>query len=442
MKKAAIIAAAALLSAGLQAQKDELKTLKKIYERETTTEKDLAEYKAAVAKAETYLGTANDADRVAINFYKAETPFMDLAVAMQKPENQKNPMLMAQIFSPEKLDLIARTYADTREFEAKSGKLNFTKDIDETVKSYAPQLIDVAIAMGKAGKNAEAARLMYDVYLMDKKNQDNLFYAASFAVNGKDYDNALEYYNELKALKYSGEGMVYWATNTANNKEESFSSKALRDNMVSTKAYIKPRDEKLPSKRGEIFKNIALIYLQQGKKEEAKAAFADAIRENPDDTNLLASEANLYLDLKEYDVYKTKVAALMQKDPNNADLVYNLGVVAMQANQDKEAETYFNRALQIDPNYANAYMNLAALKLKGDEQVVQEMNNLGTSEKDNKRYDVLKKQRVAAFTAALPYLEKANALDPKNEAVYNNLLSVYNFLEMSDKAKALKARKP
>jgi tetratricopeptide (TPR) repeat protein len=114
----------------------------------------------------------------------------------------------------------------------------------------------------------------------------------------------------------------------------------------------------------------------------------------------------------------------------------------MQANQDKEAETYFNRALQIDPNYANAYMNLAALKLKGDEQVVKEMNNLGTSEKDNKRYDVLKKQRVAAFTAALPYLEKANALDPKNEAVYNNLLSVYNFLEMSDKAKALKARKP
>jgi len=431
-----------LLSAGLYAQKDELKTLKKIYDKDEPSDKDLVEYKAALAKADAYLSNASEADRVTINYYKAYAPELELALAMQKPENQKNPMLLSQLFSPDKVDMIAKAYAEMREYEAKSGKQTFTKDIDDDVKTLGPQLINVAVALGKAEKNAEAARLMYDVYLMDKKNQDNLFYAASFAVNGKDYDNALKYYNELKALKYSGEGTVYWAVNTVNNKEESFPSKALRDQMVSNKAYIKPRDEKLPSKRGEIYKNIALIYRSQGKNNEAKSAFADAIRENPDDIDLLANEANMYLELKDYDTYKTKVDALLAKKPNDADLVYNLGVVSMEANHDKEAENYFNKAIQIDPNYSNAYMNLAALKLKGDELVVKEMNSLGTSDKDNKRYDVLKKQRIAAFTAAMPYLEKANQLDPKNEAVYGNLLSVYNFLEMTDKAKALKTRKP
>ncbi|MFD0778916.1 hypothetical protein ACFQZF_10865 [Flavobacterium myungsuense] len=68
------------------------------------------------------------------------------------------------------------------------------------------------------------------------------------------------------------------------------------------------------------------------------------------------------------------------------------------------------------------------------------MNKLGTSEKDNKRYEVLKKQRLAVFMDTLPFLEKANELDPKNEDVSTTLLNVYGALEMSDKKKALKAK--
>ena len=68
------------------------------------------------------------------------------------------------------------------------------------------------------------------------------------------------------------------------------------------------------------------------------------------------------------------------------------------------------------------------------------MNKLGTSEKDNKKYEVLKKQREKIFQDALPYLEKANELNPKNEDVATTLLNVYGALEMTDKKKALKAK--
>jgi hypothetical protein len=68
------------------------------------------------------------------------------------------------------------------------------------------------------------------------------------------------------------------------------------------------------------------------------------------------------------------------------------------------------------------------------------MNKLGTSDKDTKRYDVLKKQRDGVFTSALPYLEKAYELKPDNEDVTTTLLNVYGALEMTDKKKALKAK--
>jgi len=80
------------------------------------------------------------------------------------------------------------------------------------------------------------------------------------------------------------------------------------------------------------------------------------------------------------------------------------------------------------------------LLLRGDDKYVEEMNKLGTSEKDNKRYTVLKAEREKNFKSVLPYLEKAVELKPTDEPANKTLLSVYNALEMTDKYKAFKAK--
>jgi tetratricopeptide (TPR) repeat protein len=205
------------------------------------------------------------------------------------------------------------------------------------------------------------------------------------------------------------------------------------------KVYSDPRDEKIPSKRGEIYKNIALILIQKDKTEQAKTALSDARKANPDDTSLIISEADLYLKLQDFATYKKLVSEVLEKDPNNPDLLFNLGVVSSK-NDAAAAESYYKKAIEIKPDYVNAYLNLSILKLEGETKIVDEINKLGTSEKDNKRYEVLKKQREEIFKSALPYLEKANELDPKNEDVAATLLNVYGALEMTDKKKALKAK--
>ncbi|MFV8358570.1 tetratricopeptide repeat protein, partial [Flavobacterium sp. XS1P32] len=201
-----------------------------------------------------------------------------------------------------------------------------------------------------------------------------------------------------------------------------------------------PRTEAIPSKRGEIYKNIALILVQKGKTEEAKKAVSDARLANPEDTSLILTEANLYLETKDFDTYKKLVAQVLEKNPNDADLVFNLGVLSANAKNTVDAEKYYKRVIEINPQYTNAYINLAAMKLENEKVIIDEMNKLGTSTNDMKRYDELKKNRENLFKSTIPFLEKAVELDPKNVDVNKTLLGVYSALEMTTEYKTLKAK--
>jgi len=429
-----LLASAVLVSVSSFGQKDELKTLKKIYAKEVPTANDLAEYKATVTKLEPL--ATEEADKVYANFYKCMLPILKI---ISYGPNATSDQLGTE-FSPKAITEIANGLTATLEYEKKTGKKLYTDDILETITNYKPLMINYAVNLGDAKRFKDASDVLYAVYILDKKDQDKLFYAASYSVNAQDFTKALTYYNELKTLNYSGESTIFWATNKTSKKEETFTTKAERDIFIKGGTHEKPRDEKTESKRGEIFKNIALILVEQGKIDEAKTAVADARKTSPNDVSLILTEADLYLKAKDFDTYTKLINEALAKDPTNVDLVYNLGVISGNANKLDEAEKYYKKALELNPNYFNANLNLAELKLRSDEKFVAEMNKLGTSEKDNKRYEAIKVERDKNFKSILPYLEKAVELEPNNEAARKTLLSVYNALEMTDKYKALKAK--
>lgn len=430
------IAAAFFVTLAATAQKDQLKTLKKIYDKETPTAKDLGEYRAALVTAEPLIGAASESDRVYFNFYKASTPILEMSM----PENQSNAMAQARLFSIANIKNFASAAEAVKQFE-KTGKKIYTNDIVETVGWLKPALQNYAVLLGNQGKHKEASDVLFAIYNLDNADADFLYYAANYAITAQDYDAALNYYTKLKDINYSGERTVYYATSVLTDKEDSFNTKDEMTKAISFKTHVKPREEKELSKRGEIYKNIALILVSQDKDAEAKAAIAQARAANPDDTSLMLTEADMYLKLKDTESYKKLVGQILAKNPNDAVLTYNLGVLAMNGNQDAEAETYFKRTIEIDPKNVNAYLNLAAIKLKADTKFVDDMNKLGTSTADNKKYEQLKASRNQLFLSVLPSLEKAYELDPTNGPVIDNLMSVYNYLEMTDKYKALKAKK-
>lgn len=471
--KYVILASALLISVSSFAQKDQIKAAEKALKNGNA-----AEAVATLKQAETTIGSATDAEKAQYYFVKGNA-LADLA--NKKVEVAKN------------LSAAAKAYQEVLAVEKTSGKSKYTADAKTALADMKSQLINSAVdatkeaddkvlkcvtetkkilADYKLSLNAKtdkeiealvekkrqdltdcekikidsyklASSLLYQAYELDKSDMEKLYYSANYAVNGQEYDKALAMYDELKKSNFSGEGTSYFAKNALNEQEEFFGSnaaaKADRDTKVRLKLYTNPRDEKVPSKRGEIYKNIALILVQQGKTEEAKKALAEAREANPDDTSITLTEANVYLELNDFATYKKLITDVLAKNPNDADLVYNLGVIASKTDV-VEAEKYYKRAIEIKPDYISAYLNLAIMKLDADKKIIDEMNKLGTSEKDTKRYEVLKKQRNDMFNSALPYLEKAYELEPGNADVANTLLNVYGALEMTDKKKALKAK--
>ncbi|HEX8562141.1 MAG TPA: tetratricopeptide repeat protein [Flavobacterium sp.] len=429
------IAAALFISLAGHAQKEELKALKKIYDKDTPTAKDITDYRAALDQATPLMGAASASDRAYFDYYQASAPWVELSTGV----NKTNPQIALSKITGSDVSRFSAASAAVIELEKNAGKKVLTEGVTKTIARIKPQLLSYAVQLGDKKKFREAADILYAVYQLDKSDADNLYYAANYAVDAKDTEAALRYYRELADINYSGEGTLYFATSLASDREESFASEAEMMKFVGLKTHTKPRKEAVPSKRGEIYKSIAVLLLSQNKTDEAKAAFTKARAENPNDTSLMLSEADLYLKLNEMDNYKRLIGEVLAKDPNNAVLTYNLGVVALNGGQPAEAEKHFLRAVELDPTSANAYINLAAIKLQADEKLVEQMNKLGTSAAENKRYDLLKAERTRLFQGTLPYLEKAHELQPENATVTDNLISVYNYLEMKDKYNALKA---
>jgi len=435
--KQIIIASTLLVSVASFAQKDELKALKKLYAKEVLKGEDLVEYKNLVTKVAPL--ATEEGDKVYAEFYKSMIPILDMNALAQDVTLTplQVQMKMAKAVTPKTISELSKGLIATLDYEKKVGKKIQTDDINETITSFKPTLLNYAIFLGNEKKQKEAAEVLYAIYQLDKKDTDNLYYAANYAVNGQDYENSLKYYRELKAINYSGEKTLFIAKNKATGIEENFTKKEERDNLVKLGTHSNPREEKEPSKKAEITKNIALILVELDRKDEAKAALADARKENPNDVNLITYEADIYLKMNDTENYKRLINEALAKSPNDKVLLFNLGVTSGNSNQLEDAEKYYKRVIEIDPKYTDAYLNLSDIILKPDAKIVKDMNNLGVSAKDQKQYEVLKAERQKLFNKAMPVLEKAYELDPTNEVVKSNLKSVYSFLELNDKVKAM-----
>ncbi|WP_121665370.1 tetratricopeptide repeat protein [Mesonia aquimarina] len=302
------------------------------------------------------------------------------------------------------------------------------------------KLINTAIKDQESANFTLATKKLHEAYQLNKKDTLYLYYAASSAVNDKDYDTALTYYNQLRKMGYVGQGYEYTAVNKESGEVETFKNENDRDLYVQSGDYIKPEKRKTDSKRGEIIKNIALIYVQKDQEDKALDAIKEARQNSPDDTSLMLVEADLYGKMGDDEKYSALMEKVVAKDPTNANLYYNLGVTTAKMGKKDEAIKYYKKAIKYDPSMINAYINLSTLILSEEREIVDEMNGLGMSKADTKRYDELTEKKNNLYKEALPYLEKAVELEPTDVELNRTLMNIYYQLGENEKAKAIKAK--
>ncbi|MCM5663441.1 tetratricopeptide repeat protein [Galbibacter mesophilus] len=417
MKKQVLLASAVLVSSFAMAQRSELRDAEKALDN------------GSAAQAKTTLQALSSTIESADDKYKAEYYFLTGKTYADLAKKSG-----ADADYEKAVEFLNKTI----EFE-KSYKTKYTDDANEVLNNLSGDIVNAAVEDNKNQNFEGAAKKLHMAYEMTD-NQDYLYFAASSAVNGGNFDTALGYYEQLKDAGYTGESTAYVATNKETGEVENLGTEQNRDLMVKSGQYTDPKEEKTESRMPEIVKNIALIYNEKGETEKAAEAIKEARAANPDDINLLLTEANMYIKMGDKAKFQSLMEEAIQKDPNNPTLYYNLGVILGEQGNKEKAQEYYEKAMELDPENENVYLNMASLILSDERAMVEEMNGLGNSAADNKRYDELKAEREALYKSAAPYLEKLLTINPKNVDAVRTLMNIYGTTGEQAKYKEMKEK--
>ena len=349
--------------------------------------------------------------------------------------------LAGKIYSEQKqFGAAFEALASAKQLEAVNNSSKYTADIEMLVNKVSNEAVNKAVEENQNENYVVAADLLVMVYNVDQEqNTDYLYYAASSAVNGGDFDRALAYYQELKDMNYTGSVEKFYATKSDTGEEIELSAETYVL-FQKQKEYSNFRTKMTESKLPEIVKNIALIYVQQKRNDLAIGAIKEAREANPLDVGLILTEANLYIQLGDKEKFSVLMKEAIEKDPNNHILYFNLGVITADQGDRPTARSYYENAIELDSTYAASYINLAALILDEEPEIVEKMNALGNSRVDNIKYEQFKKEREALFLEAVPFLEKLNEIDPTNIEALTTLKNIFGTIGDAAKFKMMKAK--
>ena len=282
--------------------------------------------------------------------------------------------------------------------------------------------------------NLEAA------YKVSKKDTLYLYNAALLATEAEEYSTALDFYERLIKLGYTGISINYLAAEKETGKEQVFQDKKSRDFSVDViGTHESPRDQIAKSVEIDMLRSIAAIYRNQSNFKKSIEYLEKAKLIDSNDINLILLESNIRWEMGEVDQYQSLISKALEIEPNNVDLIFNLGVVNAEKGHFEDAISYYNKVIEIDSDYTKAYLNAAAMILEKEEPMIEEMNSLGTSTSDYNRYDELKIERENLYREAIPYLEKVFELEDDNLNAARTLRNIFSQLDETESYNKYKA---
>lgn len=315
------------------------------------------------------------------------------------------------------------------------------KNAKEGLKAAEEVLISSTV-MSQEKEDYESA---YDKALLAHQinSQDTiyLYYAAKNAFLAGMDEKAIDLFKQLNTGGFKGNKKQYTAVSLANGQVDYFSDKRERDALVRVGSHEQPNEIRLTPVHGEVLKNLATLYKDSGQMEKAKQLFAAAKKERPKDYVIRMAEANFYKNIDEQEKYEDLLKQMVSENPENAVHYYLLMAEdALKEDDLKKAKNYYKEAIKADSSSLAAYKGLSGLILhEAEEKLKTRFNGMTDSEKTEENLKKLNDVKRQAYSDALPYLEKAHALDEDDLTLIEALYRLN--LQLGDKKEAEKYRK-
>jgi hypothetical protein len=205
--------------------------------------------------------------------------------------------------------------------------------------------------------------------------------------------------------------------------------------------------------KGVVYEALYQLYAEEDI-EKAYSFLAEGRKLFPQDVSILFGLINHNLKTGKLDLLLTDLKEAIAKEPNNITLYSVMGNVydqlyqkMLEANEKAKATeyfdqalTYYNDAIKKDPNFVDAIYSVGALYYNRAALLTKEMNALQDdySKEGMKKYEDLKAKIYAEFNLALPYFQRAEAINPNDVNTLIALKEIYareNQLELSQEFK-------
>ncbi len=294
---------------------------------------------------------------------------------------------------PGSLNEARKSYEKTIELDTKK---EFYDDVLKRLEIVAFQSLNNGVDHYRENRFQEALQSFQNSAELNKKYFNRfdtlaIYNAGLAADKGKDATTALNYFKQLSEANYGG---------------------------------------------AKLFSLMANLYMDQKDTANALLVINQGRQKYPEDATLITQALNIYLlSGRDKEAYSQNEEAL-KADPDNAVLYYIKGNLADKLGKKEDCVSAYKKAIALKPDYFDAIYNLGALYFNEGAEMSNNANKIPPSKVAE--YEAAKKKFEAKFNEALPYLEKAYQINPKDFGTLQSLSQLYIRLGNTTKSAEMK----
>ncbi|MBK8884348.1 MAG: tetratricopeptide repeat protein [Bacteroidales bacterium] len=302
-------------------------------------------------------------------------------------------------------------------------KAFYTDPLAESFTSY-----EKAMELDPKGgiKKKIITNMIYTDLAMDFFNQGSIqFEAKDFASALKSFESQIVIAEGDKYIGAIDTGMYYNAGLAAINSG-------------SNKAAIKYFEKCAEMKYLGItpYYQIYESYLGLGDTIQAESVLKGLPDKFPGDKTITLQLIDLYIKSNKPDEAQKYIKVAKESDPTNSTLYFAAGIMYLNQSKYDEAIEELTKSIELNPDVYDAQYGLGAAYINKASDMFVKANEI----MDVKKYSEAIDEANAVYSKALPYMEKANEINPEDVYALRSLQELYYRLKQTDKYNAIKAK--
>ncbi len=181
----------------------------------------------------------------------------------------------------------------------------------------------------------------------------------------------------------------------------------------------------------QLYLNMMSAHLLNSDTTSAINVLKEGFQKYPEASDIVTNMVNLYLQTDNTNEAIKYLEVAIKQDPNNASFYFAQGALFDKLQETDKAIESYEKSIELKSDYFDPYYNLGVIYFNKGVKQSDIANKVPIS--DAARFEAEKKKSNEEFSKAIPYMEKASEINPKDTYSLESLKQLYYMVNKLDK---------